>query len=629
MRDSTGPDIVPWAELRPLPAEKIQLRGVEVHNLKKVDLDVPHQQLVVFCGVSGSGKSSLALDTLYAEGQRRYIESFSAYTRQFLQQLEKPAAERIDGIPPAIAVVRSNASRTSRSTVGTATETIEFLRLLFAKIGQVVCHGCGRVVRRDTPESAAEKLANLPDSARFMVAFPHPVSHAQETQQVATALLEDGFVRAVVSEHLVHLSDDNWKLPAATEGKPKAIQVVVDRLTGGASPARVRDSLETAFRKGEGRCTTLVECDKSQTVAMETLWSPGQNDHTRQTTLDGRPWFCLQFSTRLACEHCGLEYPPPEPRLFSFNSPLGACPTCEGFGNIIGIDMERVVPDSGKSLRDGAVAPWNTPAYTHELEELLALADDYHLSVDVPFRDLTEENLRIVQHGVPERDFGGLDGFFAWLERHKYKMHIRVFLSRWRSYRVCDACGSARLRPEALATQVCGKNIAEFSQMKVRDALRQFDTLELADRQREISHTILDQLNARLGYLEAVGLGYLALDRPMRTLSGGEAQRVALTSALGSSLVNMLYVLDEPSIGLHAADIDRLLQAIVGIRDRGNTVVLVEHDEAMIRAADHVIEVGPNAGELGGRIVFEWNSGLNKGTTLVCQIEFFCFNVIL
>ncbi len=317
----------------------------------------------------------------------------------------------------------------------------------------------------------------------------------------------------------------------------------------------------------------------------------------------------MGFSTQLACEDCEIEYPMPEPRLYSFNSPLGACPQCEGFGNVIGIDLDLVVPDPAKSLREGAIAPWNTPAYAHELKELIALAPHYDLPLDVPFRTLSERHRELVLHGAPERKFGGLEGFFAWLERRKYKMHIRVFLSRWRSFRPCPSCGGTRLRPEALAARLGGKNIGEISAMKVRDAAAFFRNLQLPDWQRQIGRMMLEQVQARLSYLEAVGLGYLTLDRTLRTLSGGEVRRVALTAALGSSLVNMLYVLDEPSIGLHPRDIHQLLAAIKQLRDRDNTVVVVEHEEAIIRAADQVVEIGPGAGERGGKVIFQGTPG--------------------
>ncbi len=604
----------------------ISLRGVEVHNLKSIDLDIPHRKLVVLCGLSGSGKSSLALDTLYAEGQRRYIESFSAYTRQFLQRLEKPEAERIDGIPPAIAVTGKSATRSSRSTVGTATETSDYLRLLFARIGRVFCRQCGEEVRRDSPQSTAELLQRLPAGTRYMVVFPFPIPEGEEPGSVAAGLVEDGFIRVIAGGRLVNLAEVAFRSAKAAsvpgaEGQEKAsfaerkatpvdsrvlsptgppgqngLYVVVDRLAADSAPEdRIRDSLETAFAKGHGRCYVMVEeAGALQNGSRGTAFS-----------IDGRPWRRIGFSEQLACEDCGLEYPAPEPRLYSFNSPLGACPQCEGFGNVIDIDMELVVPDATKSLREGAVAPWNSPAYAHELEELLALAADYGIPVDVPFGQLGPEHLERIRDGVPERRFGGLRGFFAWLERRKYKMHIRVFLSRWRSYRPCPACGGTRLRPEALAARIGGKNIAEVSAMKIDDAAAFFRDLSLEAWQRPLSAMMLDQVRARLGYLQAVGLGYLTLDRTLRTLSGGEVRRVALTSALGSSLVNMLYVLDEPSIGLHARDIHRLIEAICRLRDRGNTVVVVEHEEAMIRAADEVIEIGPGAGERGGRIVFQ------------------------
>ncbi len=583
-------------------SRRITLRGVRVHNLKSIDLELPHRKLIVFCGLSGSGKSSLALDTLYAEGQRRYIESFSAYTRQFLDRLEKPDADHIDGIPPAIAVTAKNASRSSRSTVGTATETADYLRLLFARIGRVFCSGCGREVRRDSPRSAAEALGAVAPDTRLMVAFAVPLA-GNDLESLRASLCEDGFVRALLGGRSVRLPDEPLEPSLSGEaGEAQSLYVVVDRLVSGASSAqRLRDSLETAFLKGRGACLALVE---EAALAPDTPGlSPGQANG--RVTVDGRTWRRIGFSARLACEDCGLEYPEPEPRLFSFNSPMGACPTCEGFGNVIDIDMDLIVPDPNKSLKEGAIAPWNSPAYAHELEELLALAGDYGIPVDVPFRELQTRHVELIVRGVPERKFGGLRGFFAWLERRKYKMHIRVFLSRWRSYRPCPDCGGSRLRPEALATKVAGRSIAEVAAMKIREAVAFFGELDLDDWQRRVGRTMLEQVCARLGYLQAVGLGYLTLDRTLRTLSGGETRRVALTSALGSSLVNMLYVLDEPSIGLHPRDIQRLIGAIEGLRDRGNTVVVVEHEEAVLRAADQIVEIGPGAGERGGKVVFQ------------------------
>ncbi|MFH1919332.1 MAG: excinuclease ABC subunit UvrA [Planctomycetota bacterium] len=577
----------------------ILLRGVEVHNLKAIDLDIPHRKLIVLCGLSGSGKSSLALDTLYAEGQRRYIESFSAHTRQFLERLEKPEAERIDGIPPAIAVTGRNTSRSSRSTVGTATETSDYLRLLYAKIGRVVCPRCGQEVLRDSPQSAAEVLGSLSEGTRYLIAFRVPAPADEERARLAAGLVEEGFVRVVAHDRIGNLTAGPLDLPSGAESEAGgAWYVVVDRLAAGsAAEGRIRDSLETAFTKGQGECYAFLSDGESA------VSEAGRRGVVHP--IEGQTWRRMGFSTRFSCVDCQLDLPTPEPRLYSFNSPLGACPECEGFGNVIDIDMELIVPDPGKTLRDGAMAPWNSPAYAHELEELLELAGDYGLPVDVPFSELRPEHLALVVEGVPERKFGGLKGFFAWLERRKYKMHVRVFLSRWRSYRPCPACGGARLRPEALSTQIGGRNIAEVSRMKIWEAAKFLRNLELTEWERQVGRMMLEQVAARLRYLESVGLGYLTLERTVRTLSGGEVRRVVLTSALGSSLVNMLYVLDEPSIGLHPRDIDRLIDAIAKLRNRGNTVVVVEHEEAIIRAADQVIEVGPGAGERGGEIVFQ------------------------
>ena len=594
-----------------MSASHIELRGVEVHNLKQVDLDIPHHKLVVFCGVSGSGKTSLALDTLYAEGQRRYIESFSAYTRQFLERLEKPDAERIDGIPPSIAVTQQTPSSSSRANVGTATEILDYLRLLMAKIGVTHCYGCNRVVQRDNPDSVVEALTDLDEKTRYMVAFPvslvadeSPDDSDEETPDVNSVLQElqeDGFVRVIVHDSTLRL-DDNAELdPSVT-----SVDVVVDRLTAGTDEARVRDSLETAFSQGhdtqaKGRAIVLID---AKAIAPDS--ELGRRGTVR--SIDGREWLQINFNQKLVCDDCNISYPTPIPKLFSFNSPLGACPNCEGFGNLVGIDMDLVVPDPSRALKDGAIAPWNTPAYEHELKELLALADDYELPVDVPYRDLEQHHVDLITNGVPEREFGGLNGFFEWLEKRKYKMHLRVFLSRWRSYTPCPECGGGRLRKESLASRIGGeqgKNIAQISEMKIADAALFFRSVELSEHERQVGQVMLEQIESRLHYLEAVGLGYLTLDRTLRTLSGGEAQRVALTSALGSSLVNMLYVLDEPSVGLHPADTDKMLKSLYDLRDRGNSVVVVEHEETILHAADHLVEFGPGAGDSGGHVVFE------------------------
>lgn len=572
----------------------IRLRGVAVNNLQHVDLDLPHRRLIAFCGVSGSGKTSLALDTLYAEGQRRYIESFSTYTRQFLQQLDKPDAESIEGIPPSIAVTRRSVSRSSRATVGSATQINEHLQLLFSRIGEVVCHGCGKKVSQDSAESVADEFFQLPAGARLMIGFPS--FRGERTTDVWIAdLVALGYLRCVLRDATVDLN------PAATDriADVQQMDVVLDRLTiSPESAGRLRDSLESALEAGRGSCVVWSEQSAGGTDPVSSLQGRGI------VAVDGRSWHVQRFSRHFRCEACDLNYPAPEPQLLNFNNPLGACPACEGFGNVIDVDMDRVVPDPSKSLREGAIAPWNTPAYAHELEELLTLADDYELPVDVPYRQLTSEQVALVTQGVPERDFGGLKGFFKWLERRKYKMHLRVFLSRWRSYYPCPECGGTRLKPEALAVRVAGRNIAEISALKIRDALAWLQSVELSHWQRQVGRLLLEQVVTRLRYLDRVGVGHLALERPLRTLSGGEAQRVALTGALGSNLVGMLYVLDEPCAGLHQADLPQLVEAIGELRDRGNTVAVVEHEPMLIRAADEVVELGPGAGEFGGKIVF-------------------------
>ncbi len=582
----------------------IELRGVSTHNLQEVDLDLPLRKLIAICGVSGSGKTSLALDTLHAEGQRRYIESFSAYTRQFLTRLEKPPAERIDNIPPAVAVRRRELTRGGRATIGGVTEIDDFLRLLFAKIGRVFCPQCGSAVSPASPDEIARVITAWPAGLKYMIAFPRPVAADESLQEVIDELREDGFVRAVASGDIVSLNDASVQKPGFLK-KPGfsdaalQLQIIVDRLTsGGADENRIRDSLETAYAKSEGRCTLLVN------TTPETL-PEEQSGRAIVCQIGGQHWARLSFSESLRCETCQIDFPTQEPRLFSARSPLGACPTCEGFGDVVGVDMNLVAPHPRKTLRQGAIAPWNTPAYVHEKEELLALADDYGIPTDLPFCELDARSLQLIQEGVAERDFGGLDGFFRWLEKRKYKVHIRVFLSRWRSYRRCPACGGARLHRLALATRVGNKNFSEITALPVREAREFFHTLELSAAEEAISKQLLGQVTTRLHYLREVGLDYLEINRALRTLCSGEIQRVRLTSALGSSLVNMLYVLDEPTVSLHPHDVRAIIECVRKLRDRGNTVIVVEHQEGMLRAADEVVEMGPEAGERGGRIVFQ------------------------
>lgn len=577
------------------PSEKktasraIELRGVRVHNLQGIDLDIPLKQLVVITGVSGSGKSSLAFDTLYAEGQRRYIESFSAYARQFLDRLEKPDADRIDHIPPAIAIRQSSRSRSGRSTIATATEVHDFLRLLYAKIGRIVCPGCDQEVTRQTVNDVAYTVEELSEGTRFQIGFFVSIPESNDIGKILAELQEQGFSRSIVNGRTVSdLSD-------VVFSNSEELLVIVDRLTAGkTSSARLVDSVETAFDRGGGRCLLL---------------SLEDGDAASQISIDNRQWRVRHYSRELRCENCDREFSQPQPTLFSFNTALGACPNCEGFGSVPAISWEKLVPDPEKTLRDGAIAPWTTPAYEHELHELLELAEDFGIPVDIPFRELTDTQKQLIHDGVPQRNFGGLVGFFAWLERRKYKISISVFLNRWRSYTPCPDCHGARLRPEALAVRLEAKNIAQLCAMTVADAVSFVaeieSTLNHEIASAAVAKTIVSQVQDRLNYLADVGLDYLNLDRVMRTLSGGEAQRVALTAALGSSLVNTLYVLDEPSAGLHPRDNQRLITAIRRLRDAGNTVIVVEHDPAFMRSADQLIDIGPGAGRLGGRLIFQ------------------------
>lgn len=578
-----------------MSSNQISIRGCRVHNLQNVDIDIPRGKLVVVCGLSGSGKTSLALDTLYAEGQRCYIESFSAYTRQFLQRLDKPDCDEINGIPPAIAVTRVSGSRTNRSTVATSTEIADHLRLLFAKVASLHCHKCGQPVQSDDPAAVAEAMTAAA-AKRAMVGFSVWLPSRKDASEILLGLQQEGYLRLIIGGETFHLSDSDRSALAKKVGrKGTECVVLVDRLGGDADLSRWTESLETAMAEGHGRAVIFTSVEESI----------DNGESRRVVEIDSRQWHRTIVSRDRRCDACDIDFPDPVPRLFNFNNPLGACPTCEGFGDVVDVDMDLVVPDKSLSLAEGAIAPWTTPSYEHELEELLELADDYEIPVDVPYSKLKKKHLKLIQHGVPERDFGGLDGFFAWLDRKKYKMHIRIFASRFRSYRPCPDCGGRRFKPETLAYTVGEKNIAQLLEMQADEATTFFASLDLAQRESDIAAEPLQQIADRLGYLHKVGLSYLQLCRPLRTLSGGECQRVALTSALGSSLVNMLYVLDEPTAGLHPSDVETLSNAIVGLRDRGNTVVVVEHDETMIRMADRVIEIGPAAGTSGGHVMFE------------------------
>ena len=597
----------PKSELQPIvPPElnrtrgelaPIQLRGVRVHNLKNIDVDIPRGKLVAICGVSGSGKTSLALDTLYAEGQRRYIESFSPYTRQFLQRLDKPDYDSINHLPPALAVTRTGTARGNRSTVGTASETLDYLRLLFSKVATLHCIQCGQLVTSQDPQAVARLVTELPP-VKVIIGFETHWEDAVDRASVLADLQAMGFVRLVASGQTLNIGSTAREELGASLPVNGRVLVIADRIKGGDTSQRLAESLESAFQHGAGEAILLIESNDAVTNV------DSANIATARQTVDGQSWLEARFSKQLRCPVCRIDYPSPESRLFNFNSPLGACPTCEGFGDTVDLDRQLIVPDDRKSLRAGAIAPWNSPSYQPYLDELLDIADALAVPVDVPFHRLTEKQDGRVLEGDATVGYQGLAGFFAYLERKKYKMHVRVFLSRWRSYSQCATCHGRRLNPHALAYSVSGQNFAQLCELQVDQLAEMLAALSLGERQLQIAANVLSQTLLRLNCLQQVGLGYLALARTLRTLSGGEAQRTALTTALGSSLVHMLYVLDEPSVGLHPQDVERLASAITSLADRGNTVVIVEHEPMLLNRADHIIEVGPKAGEHGGEIVF-------------------------
>ena len=585
-------------------ASALVIRGARTHNLKNVDLTLPAGQLIVFTGVSGSGKSSLAFDTIYAEGQRRYVESLSAYARQFLERMEKPDVDRIDGICPSIAIRQKNSIRNPRSTVGTVTEIHDYMRLLYARVGRTVCRKCGEVVIRETAEVVASKLLTLPEGSRLLLGFDLPVmkmadrgsepadegentesdlepapSAAPANESAQSVALDNlrrkGFGRLLIGDQAVAFEE----VDARTLKGLSLLRVVVDRIKAGPDArTRITDSVETAYTEGGGACWALQLQDAGEPV----------------THL---------FSERFECRTCGIPYEDPQPRLFSFNNPFGACPTCHGFGNIIELDQDLVVPDQQKSINGGAIEPWTKPHYRSHLAELKRAAKSGAVRLDTPWRDLTAEEIAFVMDG-DGKDFEGVRGFFKWLERKKYKVHVRVFLSRYRGYLTCPDCGGTRLRREARDVQVGGVTIDKASARTVRDAEKFFADLQLTEKEAAIADKVLKEIRRRLGFLRDVGLDYLTLDRLSSTLSGGEAQRINLATSLGSALVGTLYVLDEPSIGLHTRDNARLIAILRQLRDQGNTVIVVEHDADMIAVADYVVDMGLGAGEHGGRVVY-------------------------
>jgi len=567
--------------------EAIRVRGARVHNLKNIDFDIPHNALTVVTGVSGSGKSSLAFDTIYAEGQRRYIESLSAYARQFLERIEKPDVDEITGIAPAIAIKQKNTSRNPRSTVATATELYDYLRLLYARIGTTYCHRCGQPVEKDTVDQIAARLLELPADTRFYVLFRAPLPAAKGRKKadpkalkaVLEALRRRGFSRLYQDGQVCELSVPESTL-ALDARRP--LFVLVDRLRITSDlRSRLVDSIEICYREGHGEAYVEV-VDANGARGRETR---------------------LRFSERFECRRCGIAYQEPEPRLFSFNNPFGACPRCQGFGNTIDFDLNKVIPDPQRSLADGAIEPWTKPRYRHLWGELRHFARARSIPLDLPWAELTEAQRTAVLQG--EDDFPGIQGFFAYLERKKYKLHVRVFLSRYRGYATCPECNGQRLRLEARAVKVNNRSLPEVCQLSIRQARRFFDELELMPAQATVAEKVLEEIRHRLRFLDEVGLDYITLDRLTSTLAGGEAQRIQLATSIGSRLVGALYVLDEPSIGLHPRDTHRLIDILQRLRDLGNTILVVEHDPETIRSADCILDLGPGAGEHGGRVLYQ------------------------
>ncbi|KRT72373.1 MAG: excinuclease ABC subunit A, excinuclease ABC subunit A, partial [Candidatus Rokubacteria bacterium CSP1-6] len=553
----------------------LRIEGARQNNLKNISLALPHDRVTVITGVSGSGKSSLAFDTLFAEGQWRYIESLSTYARMFLERVDRPDVDRIEQIRPSIAIEQKNPVRTARSTVGTATEIYDYLRLLFAKIGRVHCPQCGAEGGSDTAETVVDTLLREHPAQRALLAFPLAVPPGARTGGAGTteflaSLLQRGFARVKVGGRVLDLSPP----PDVDLSEAREILVVLDRvILAPEQRGRLSDSMEMAFREGGGRVEVEV--------------------------LGGEP---RVFAQQFRCPKCNLTLARPQPLLFSFNHPLGACPDCKGFGNILRYDEARLVPDPSKSLADGAVEPWSHPSGRWYQKELLKAAKRRGLDVSRPYADLTDADKQWLREG--ERHFSGIRGFFEEVETYRYKLHVRVFLSRYRSQFPCPRCSGARLKAEALAVKVGGLTIAECTALTVEELARFLRGLGLRAWEEAVAREILKQLHAKLGFLLRVGLSYLTLSRQTRTLSGGEAQRINLANQLGSQLVGTLYVLDEPSIGLHARDTARLAELCRELAYAGNTVVVVEHDRTFMDAADYLVELGPGSGERGGEVVF-------------------------
>ncbi|HET6527484.1 MAG TPA: excinuclease ABC subunit UvrA [Balneolaceae bacterium] len=564
----------------------IIVKGARVHNLKNVDVEIPRNKMTVITGVSGSGKSSLAFDTIYAEGQRRYVESLSSYARQFLERMDKPDVDFMQGISPAMAIQQKTASTNPRSTVGTTTEIYDYMRLLFARIGHTISPISGQEVKKDSTKTVIEELqGRFDEGTKFYVLFPIPEHEKAKLDDELDILKEKGFPR------LLHLKDEQILDLTADEINPKKIKsdeyrVLVDRLvlkSEDETVSRVAGSLETAFQEGNGRCSVKIRSGEE-----------------------------LNFSEHFEMD--GMEFHEPTAQMFSFNNPYGACNVCEGFGQVTGIDEDLVIPEPDKTIRNGAIAPFRGEKFSKHLRDFIKVAARNSLPIDTPYHELDDEVKKILWEGKDE--YVGLRPFFEEVEHQSYKVHMRVFYSRFRGYSRCPNCEGYRVRKDALYVKVNNKHIGQVSEMTIHHARAFFENLELSDFEKEVADQVLFEIKKRLKYLDEVGLDYLTLNRLAKTLSGGESQRISLANSLGSSLIGSLYVLDEPTIGLHPRDNDRLINILKSLRDIGNTVLVVEHDPEMMKAADNIIDIGPFAGIHGGEVVFsgDYESLLDAAT---------------
>ena len=553
-------------------SNSILIKGARVNNLKNIDVEIPRNKLVVITGLSGSGKSSLAFDTLYAEGQRRYVESLSSYARQFLGRMSKPECDYIKGIPPAIAIEQKVSSRNPRSTVGTSTEIYEYLRLLYARVGHTVSPVSGREVKKHTPEDIVNCMLEHPEGTRYTVLAPIVLREGRTLPQQLDTYQKEGFTRLEVNGQMARIDEY-----APREGD--TLFLLIDRLTASHEKdalSRLTDSAETAMYEGEGACLLrFYQADGSTSL--------------------------FRFSTKFEAD--GITFEEPTDQMFSFNSPIGACPVCEGFGRVIGIDEHLVVPNRALSVYDGAVVCWRGEKMGEWREMVIRGAEKAGFPIFTPYYELTDEQRRMLWEGT--RYFEGINAFFKMLQENQYKIQYRVMLARYRGKTVCPACHGTRLKPEANYVRVGGKSISELVDLPITELKQFFDRLKLNDHDTRVAARILAEINSRIRFLLDVGLGYLTLNRLSNSLSGGESQRINLATSLGSSLVGSLYILDEPSIGLHSRDTDKLIRVLRQLQQLGNTVVVVEHDEEIIRAADYIIDIGPKAGRLGGEVVYQ------------------------